>query len=89
MRVLLTISAVFLSATLLGATAYAQSSLPYPVTIPSECIELAQREGVPTVLRNDGQTKRARAKLAQLNDSDPQVRYCRGAVGRVMARFGQ
>ena len=66
MRVLLAVSAVTVSATLLGAPAHAQSSLPYPVAIPSECIELAQREGVPIVLRNDSQTKRARAKLAQL-----------------------
>lgn len=83
MRVFLAISAV-----LLGVPAHAQSSLPYPVAIPSECTELAQREGVPIVLRSDSQTRRARAKLAQLNASDPQVRDCRRAVGRVMARFG-
>ena len=35
---------------LLSAPAAAEVVVHYPVTIPQECFELAQREGVPTVI---------------------------------------
>jgi hypothetical protein len=84
MQLLLIFAAIFSA-----VPAIAQSSLPYPVAIPSECLAVAQREGVPTVLRNDGQTRHARAKLARLDDGDPSVRECRQAVRRALARYGQ
>lgn len=80
---------LFLAASLFVSAAMAQSSLPYPVAIPMECLAVAQREGVPTVLRNDTQTRHARMRLAQLNDMDPSVRECRQAVRRAMARYSQ
>jgi hypothetical protein len=84
MRTLLAIAAL-----MAASPALAQSNLPYPVAIPAECLDLARREGVPIILRNDSQTKKARATLARLDESNPAVRICRQAVGRVMARFGQ
>jgi hypothetical protein len=80
---------VLVATSLFTLPALAQSSLPYPVAIPTECLAVAQREGVPTILRNDAQTKHARMRLARLNDSDPSVRECRQAVRRAMARYGQ
>ena len=68
---------------LVSTSVMAQDSLAYPVSIPQECGQLAQREGVPVVLRNERQAKSARAKLARLNDSDPWVRECRQAVQRM------
>ena len=47
-----------------------------------ECFELAQREGVPTVLQNRYQATKAKVKLASLSNSDPLVRDCRAAVKR-------
>ena len=54
----------------------------YPVTIPQECFELAQREGVPTVIENKYQAAKARLKLASMKNSDHLVRECRAAVAR-------
>jgi hypothetical protein len=45
-------------------------------------MELAQREGVPTVLQNKYQATRAKVKLASMSGSDPLVRDCRAAVKR-------
>jgi len=33
-----------------GAPAIAASTVTFPVSVPQECMELAQREGVPTVI---------------------------------------
>ena len=55
----------------------------FPVTIPQECFELAQREGVPTVIENKYQATKAKIKLAAMSKADPLVRDCRAAVHRV------
>ena len=60
----------------------AAESVQFPITIPQECFELAQREGVPTVLQNRIQATRAKLKLASLKNSDHLVRECRAAVHR-------
>ena len=64
------------------ATPVAAESVKFPITIPQECFELAQREGVPTVLENRVQATRAKLKLASLRNSDHLVRECRAAVHR-------
>ena len=52
----------------------------FPVSIPQECFELAQREGVPTVMENRYQATEAKIRLYRLNGRDPLVRECREAV---------
>ena len=54
----------------------------FPVSVPQECMELAQREGVPTVISSRYEATKARIKLARLPDSDPLVQECRAAVAR-------
>ena len=64
------------------ATPVAAESVQFPLTIPQECFELAQREGVPTVIENKFQATKAKLKLAQMKNSDHLVRECRAAVHR-------
>jgi hypothetical protein len=54
----------------------------FPVSIPQECFELAQREGVPTVMQNRYQATKAKIRLYRLSGHDPLVRECREAVER-------
>jgi hypothetical protein len=54
----------------------------YPISVPAECYELAQREGVPVVISNRYEATKAKVKLARLRDSDPMVHNCREAVNR-------
>lgn len=72
---------MFLSSSVMAAA--------YPVSIPQECVSLAKREGVPTVIRSEQQANAARAKLATLDSSDASVRQCRQAVREAMARMRQ
>ena len=62
--------------------AMAEVTLTFPVSIPQECVELAQREGVPIVITNRYQAAKARIKLSRLSDRDPMVSECRAAVER-------
>ena len=57
----------------------------FPVSIPQECFELAQREGVPVVITNKYQAAKAKIKLYRLSNRDPLVRECRAAVERQKA----
>jgi hypothetical protein len=59
-------------------------SVSFPISVPPECISLAQREGVPTMIENRYQAAKARLKLARLNGSDPMVQECRAAVKRAV-----
>ena len=61
----------------------------FPVSIPQECVELAQREGVPVVMENRYQATKAKLKLARLSGRDPLVRECRSAVQRQQAAMRQ
>ena len=54
----------------------------YPIAVPGECYELAQREGVPVVISNRYEAFKAKVKLAGLRESDPMVHVCREAVNR-------
>lgn len=60
----------------------AAGSVSYPIYVPEECMVLAQREGVPTVIENRYQAVKARIKLARLRSSEPMVAECRAAVKR-------
>jgi len=57
----------------------------FPVSIPQECVELANREGVPTVIENKYQAAKAKLKLYRLSNRDPLVRDCKQAVARQKA----
>ena len=80
MRQLFSALAVFIS-----SPALAGVSVTFPVSIPLECVELAQREGVPIVIENKYQATKAKIKLARLSGRDPLVRECRAAVERQRA----
>jgi hypothetical protein len=77
MRFFVAATSIFLS-----VPAAAEVTVKYPVTIPQECFELAQREGVPTVIENKIQAAKAKLKLASMKKSDHLVRECRAAVAR-------
>ena len=66
----------------LSVTTPALAEVSFPISIPQECLELAQREGVPTVIQNKYQATRAKVKLASMSGRDPMVRDCRAAVKR-------
>ena len=55
----------------------------YPVSIPSECVDLAQRRGEPLMIENKRQGLRAKAKLWLLPPREPGVRECVAAVRRM------
>jgi hypothetical protein len=62
--------------------AMGEVTVKFPVSVPMECMELAQREGVPTVISNRYEAAKAKLKLARLNGRDPMVHQCREAVQR-------
>ena len=57
--------------------------MSFPVYVPQECVALAQREGMPTVIENKYQAAKAKYKLYHLSKRDPLVRDCRAAVDRI------
>jgi hypothetical protein len=68
-------------ALLTGVTsAMAEVTVTFPVAVPMECMELAQREGVPTVINNKYEAVKAKVKLARMSGRDPLVQQCREAV---------
>lgn len=65
--------------------ALAQQTISFPVSVPPECTELAQRENVPTLIENKYQAALARIKLARLSGAEPVVAQCKQAVERLKA----
>jgi len=65
--------------------ALAQQTIAFPVSVPPECTELAQRENVPTLIENKYQAALARIKLARLSGAEPIVAQCKQAVERLKA----
>ena len=63
----------------------AAAEVVFPVSIPHECVELANREGVPVVIQNKYQAAKAKLKLYRLSNRDPLVRDCKQAVDRQKA----
>jgi hypothetical protein len=68
-----------------GLACSAGEVIPYPVAIPEGCVALAQREGYPTLIVNRWEGVKARAKLAQMKNSDPLVHQCKDAVSQAVA----
>jgi hypothetical protein len=63
----------------------AEPALVYPVSVPQECIQLAEREHVSVVIANRYQALKAEYKLGRLNRTDPIVAQCKDAVERLKA----
>jgi hypothetical protein len=61
----------------------------YPVPVPSECMQLAEREHVPTIIENRYQALKAEYKLHRLSKADPLVAQCRDAVDRQKAEWSK
>jgi hypothetical protein len=74
---------------IINVPAMAEVTLTFPVSIPQECLELAQREHVPILITNRYQATKAKIKLYRLSDSDPMVLECKQAVGRLKAAMHQ
>ncbi len=72
---------LFLSA----SPAFGQEKISFPVTVPFECSQLAEREHVPSIIENRYQAAVARVKLARLSNDDPLVSQCKQAIARVKA----
>ena len=73
---------IVIAATMLITVPAAAAEPVFPVSIPQECFELAQREGVPVMIENRYQAMKAKVKLARMSSRDPLVRECRAAVNR-------
>jgi hypothetical protein len=67
------------------ASVYA-AQVAFPVSVPMECVQLAQREHVPTSIENRYQAAKAKYKLARLSRADPLVAQCKDAVERLVAQ---
>ena len=72
-------------ALIISAPAMAEVTLTFPVSIPQECVELAQREHVPILITDRYEATKAKIKLYRLSNSDPMVLGCKQAVGRLKA----
>lgn len=62
------------------------AQVSYPADIPTECIELAQRENRPLIVNNKLEALKAKARL-YLMKRDPLVTQCREGVKRVEAQI--
>jgi hypothetical protein len=78
MRIIAAAVTIFITAPALAE----EKAVSFPVSIPQECVMLAQREGVPTVIENRYQAAKAKLKLARMSNGEPMVRECRAAVER-------
>jgi len=76
-------------AALVSSPVLAEITITFPISIPQECVELAQREGVPVLIENKYQASKAKIKLARLSGNDPMVRECRAAVQRAQKSAAQ
>jgi hypothetical protein len=63
----------------------AEPAIVYPVSIPQECVQLAEREHVSVLIANRYQALKAEYKLSRLSRADPMVAQCKDAVVRLKA----
>jgi hypothetical protein len=63
----------------------AEPAVSYPIPVPQECAQLAEREHVPSLIQNRYQALKAEYKLSRLSKADPLVAQCREAVNRLKA----
>lgn len=85
-RIHIALAAITLLTPAAASAATAAEKVTYPISIPQECVQLAQREGQPLVIESRVQALRARYKLARLSGKDPLVIQCRAAVARYQAQ---
>jgi hypothetical protein len=83
MRILMVAAIMLVSGRLTAKT------VNYPVPVPSECMQLAEREHVPTMIENRYQALKAEYKLRRLSKADPMVAQCRDAVDRQKAEWSK
>jgi hypothetical protein len=78
---------ILIAAFILGVSqpVAAEPAISYPVPVPQECAQLAEREHVPTMIENRYQALKAGYKLARLSNADPIVAQCKEAVARLKA----
>jgi hypothetical protein len=78
---------ILIAAFVLGLSqpAIGEPAVTYPVSVPQECVQLAEREHVSVVIENRYQALKAEYKLARLSKADPMVAQCREAVDRLRA----
>lgn len=50
------------------------------VYVPSECSDLAIREGFPSDVMTKTEAAKAKIRLARLSDKEPDVKACREAI---------
>jgi hypothetical protein len=65
--------------------AMADTTITFPISIPQECVAVAQREHVPTVMNSKYEATKAKLKLDRLSDHDPMVQECKQSVARLKA----
>lgn len=65
----------------------AAKPITYPISVPMECMQLAEREHFPTVIENRYQALKAQYRLHHLNKADPMVAQCQDAVARLKAQW--
>jgi hypothetical protein len=70
---------------IVSAPALAAGAALFPVSVPTECVALAEREHEPVVISNKVEALREKVKLARMSDSDPLVSQCKQAVARLQA----
>jgi hypothetical protein len=58
------------------------AKVTFPVSVPFECVELAQREHVPLIINSRYEALKAKYKLYRLSRNDPLVQQCKEAVER-------
>ena len=85
-RINTAIAAIVMLTPAAASAATEAEKVQYPISIPQECVELAQREGQPVIIESRLQALRARYKLARLSGKDPLVMQCRAAVERFRAQ---
>lgn len=80
LAVLIVIVVLFLFS---SATGIHAAEIVYPVAIPSECVDLAERKGEPIVMENKRQALKTKARLWTLSNRERGVADCRAAVKRL------
>jgi hypothetical protein len=72
-------------ALLASSPAMAEGLVSFPIAIPQECVAVAQRERLPTVMKSKVDAIQAAMKLDRLTDRDPSVLQCKQTVARLKA----
>lgn len=53
------------------------------LAVPTQCMDLAKREGFPTDYLDERQLADARRRMHQLKKSDPVVKQCQDAIDTI------